>query len=132
MHTPEDVLDAASVIQFHLNDLLGLEAESVEPVLKDLLDRSESGEVFDKEILELLEKHEATREWMDQFLNGTMPPQVMRNYKRSSAYVSRIQATDLVCPVPHCNFCLPRPKAGIELYCKKHNKTLIPAQSKTQ
>lgn len=131
MYSPEDVLEAASVIQFYLNDLLGIEAEAVEPILTDLLDRSESGEVVDQEILELLKKHETTREWMDKLLNGTMPPQVMRNYKRQSASVSRVQANDWVCPMPNCNFSLPRPKAGIELRCKKHNKTLIPAQSKT-
>jgi hypothetical protein len=132
MYTPEDVLEAARVIQLYLPDLLEAKAEAVDRALGDLLTRAESGEAVDNQILELLAERDPTREWTRQFLIDKMPPPVMRSYDPLAGSVSVIDANTFVCEVPGCPRVWYRPKAGIEApLCQEHKVPLVLAKSQT-
>lgn len=132
MYTSEDVLETARIIRLYLPDLLGAEAETVDHALAEMLARAESGEAVDNQILELLAKSNATREWTRQFLMEKIPPPVMRSYDPLAGSVSVIDANTFVCQVPGCPQIWYKPKAGIDPpLCQEHKIPLVPDQPKT-
>ena len=84
MFTAEDILKGAKLIIPHLLSLLGEDAEQLELELLALLARAEEGDAVDNQILELLAQHDATRDWMRQYLADKIPSSVTRKYSPKS------------------------------------------------
>jgi hypothetical protein len=58
----------ARAIRPHLRDLLGDQADDVDGDLARLLERSEKGRAVKPDVLRVIDRHEATREWADRLL----------------------------------------------------------------
>ena len=126
--TLKDILETARVIHPYLSDLLGPEAETVSHTLTRLITEAEADEAVANQILELLAAREATRKWSRQFLQDKMPPIVNRSYTPLPGEISRIDASQFVCPEQGCLSVWYKPKTGVEPpLCPKHRKTLVPA-----
>ncbi|WP_204136971.1 hypothetical protein [Halomicronema sp. CCY15110] len=98
MYSPDDILTAAAAIRPYLPNLLGETAPTVDAQLADLLNQPFSPGLENR-ILDCLAAHDASREWLNQFLQTKRPPDVERHYHPLAG-----QATDLpaipqyVCP----------------------------------
>jgi len=153
---PEAILKGARAIRPHLADLLGAEAEGVDRELGNLLAEAEQvgaeAEGVDREldnllaeaeqgrkvaslILDLLARHDATRAWMREFLEGaeeaTAPPAAappgVRGYSPPPGRADPIAAQKFVCP--NGDFEWYRQRVGTPVpECPTHHVPLEPAK----
>jgi hypothetical protein len=72
-----DILEGARSIRPYLEGLLGPDAREVDNELSSLLELAQSGQQLESEILELVNQHEPTHKWMDDFLEYNLPPNVV-------------------------------------------------------
>lgn len=77
MFKDEVLIEAARAVRPYLRDLIGPRAADLDALLSSLLQRYISGENVSSEILRLLQKDEATREWLAELLEDPshLPPE---------------------------------------------------------
>jgi hypothetical protein len=154
----KNVLEVARNIRLHLHKLLGTEAIAFDRALFNLLAKVEPGEAVDNQILELLVKHDATREWTIEFLSHKVEageavderilefivnpslwkdgiPHILKNNIRLYYKIVPISTIKYVCQETNCDYVWYRLKAGFELpnECPKnpnHQRPLILAKDK--
>lgn len=152
------VLEAARDIRPHLLQLLGTEAIAFDRALFNLLAEVEPGEAVDNQILELLVKHHATREWIIEFLSHKVEtgeavderilefivnlpswvnniPHIFKMNLRLDADITPISTIKYVCQEENCDYVWYRLKTGFKLpnECQKnpnHQRSLILAKDK--
>lgn len=132
MYQPEAILKGARAIRPHLAELLGAEAEGVDRALARLLAEAEEGRKVDSNILDLLARRDATRVWMEEFLEGAegrtaAAPQRVRGYSPPPGRADPIAAQRYVCP--NGDYEWYRQRVGTPVpECPTHHLPLEPAE----
>jgi hypothetical protein len=119
---PEDVLEGTRSIRPYLPDLLGTEAEEVDRQLAELLEKANTEQKVDQQILEILKSRPKTRNWMAEFLS---PKQQSKGWQQLPGSSGAVSARKYVCP--QGDYVWYRRSAGILVpSCPTHGN-LIPA-----
>lgn len=94
------MLDMARAIRPHLGRLLGAEAAEVDGELAGLLHRSDQGHAVRSDVMRVIDRFDATREWAQRLL-AVAPGD--RSYQPVPGAVQRILVPHYVCPrFPEC------------------------------
>jgi len=88
-------LRVARAIRPHLRDLLGDQANEVDGDLARLLKRSDEGHAVEPDVMRVIDRHEATREWAEGLLTVAHGD---RDYAPVPGPVQYIPPSRWVCP----------------------------------
>jgi hypothetical protein len=128
-YSDEDILEGARAIRPHLKELLGEEAGRIDDELGKYLDLARKGQRVENLIIEMLAEHDATRQWMDNFLASSRQPEASRSYSnlpgfpQSAPVMQRYACSD-------CGHIWFRRSAGEEIpVCPIHHKQLVLVKS---
>lgn len=67
---PDDILEAARCIRFHLPGLVGDAAAQLDQQIAKLLAQAKTDQTVHSQLLELLKSRPQTRDWMAEFLSS--------------------------------------------------------------
>ena len=98
MYDSDDILNGARAIRPYLTELLGGNSSMVEQDLVSLLSQAQEGRKVDNVILDLLARHEATREWIAKFLEHKRPPDIVKLYSPPPGDITAIPPDKYACP----------------------------------
>ena len=122
------VLDMARLIRPHLTRLLGSDAGEVDDELGHLLSRSERGQTVEADVLRVIGRHDATREWAHRLVEGAAGEDVFEPMPDS---MLPIPVPRYVCPrIAECGTDFYRFSAGERVPpCGVHGLALVADKS---
>lgn len=92
-----NLLEAAKSIRPFLPQLLNEQAQEVDQQLADLILRCQAGELLENQITSLLASHDATRQWMREFLDSDAALTRSKGFNPLPG-IPNIDAPRYVCP----------------------------------